>query len=440
MTADSLADPGLVQSERGGAPALPALRWLIVGLLFFASVLNYVDKNTLSLLAPTIQHDLHFDDRTYATIQNAFQVAYTVALLGSGLIVDRFGPRISLALFVGWWSIANVLTAWAKSLGSFGIFRFMLGLGEAGNWTAAPKAVAEWFPVKERGLAIGIYAAGTPLGMTLAPLLIIWIADAHGWRGAFVFTGIVGLLWLVPWVFFYRPIKAEVVRLFQAEQAREPSLESQVDRPRMTWLNAFTQPIVWCLLLGRMLSDPVWFFYQNWYPKYLVSARHFSQKDIRLTWVIFLAAGIGSLLGGVVAGQLIRAGHTAERGRLLTMLGCAAIMPLSTMVAQAQTAQASLALASLIAFAHLAWLTNITALVVDVIPCESLGSVFGIVAAGSSLGAIAMNEVVGRLVHSGSYDAWYRVAGVLHPLAWLILWFGLSLRDSKALKESKTSL
>ncbi len=333
MIAESLTNPRPIESEAPRDGALPATRWLIVGLLFFASVLNYVDKNTFALLAPTIQHDLHFSDQTYAAIQNAFQIAYTIALLGSGLIVDRFGARLGMALFIGWWSIANVMTAWARSVSSLGMFRFLLGLGEAGNWTAAPKTVAEWFPARERGLAIGIYSSGTPLGMTVAPLLIIWIADAHGWRSAFVLTGIAGLLWLVPWAIFYRPIKTEMVRRFETRQAIRMSLDLPGDEPAMGWLNAFSQPAVWCLLFGRMLSDPVWFFYQNWYPKYLVTARHFSQGDIRITWVMFLAGGIGSLLGGIIAGRLIRRGQIPRRARLMTMLGCAVVMPLSPLVA-----------------------------------------------------------------------------------------------------------
>jgi ACS family hexuronate transporter-like MFS transporter len=186
---------------------LPGLRWWIVSLLFLAAVLNYVDKNTLSLLAPTIQKDLGFDDQAYANIQNAFQIAYTIALLASGVMVDKLGPRLSLGLFVAWWSVANVLTAWARSVTSLGIFRFLLGLGEAGNWTASPKAVAEWFPTKERGFAIGVYTAGTPIGMTLAPIFIIGLAGAFGWRSVFVVTGLLGLLWLVPWLVLYRSTK-----------------------------------------------------------------------------------------------------------------------------------------------------------------------------------------------------------------------------------------
>lgn len=385
-------------------------RWWIVALLFGAAVLNYVDKNSLALLAPTIQKDLKLTDQDYANIQNAFQVAYTLALLGSGFIVDKIGSRLSLALFVGWWSVANMLTAFARSASSFSVFRFLLGLGEAGNWTASPKAVAEWFAPRERGLAIGIYSAGTPLGMTLAPIFIIGLQQAFGWQSVFIVTGILGLVWLVPWLVLNRRPVTESSPV--AEIAPLPS---------WSWLGAFARWEVWCLLFGRMLSDPVWFFYQNWFPKYLVTARGLTQAQVSITWVMFLAAGVGSLLGGWFAGRLIRRGFGPERARLFTMLGCVVLMPLSLLVTRVPTMELSLTLASLIVFAHLAWLVNISTLVVDIVPPGSLGKVFGIVAAGSSLGAIFMNSFVANLLKQGSYNQWFVIAAFLHIGAWLCL-------------------
>ncbi len=412
------------------APASSSRRWFIAGLLFLAAVLNYVDKNTLSLLAPTIQADLHLTDKDYANVQNAFQIAYTIALLASGVIVDKLGSRISLALFVGWWSLANVFTALARSAGGLLGFRFLLGLGEAGNWTASPKAVSEWFPPRERGLAIGIYTAGTPIGMTLAPLFIIWLSGRFGWQSAFVVTGLCGLLWLVPWLIVKRAAPAP---------AGEAAGSVAADEPGWTWLQAFAQPVVWCLLFGRMLSDPIWFFYQNWFPKYLVTARGLTQADVKITWVMFLAAGLGSLLGGWISGRFIKRGLPPARVRVLVMLVCALFMPLSPLVAYAPTAWWSLACASLIVFAHLAWLTNISALVVDVVPRRSLGSVFGIVAAGSSLGAILMNNQVAallkpdpltKLVQPGAYTSWYLIAACLHIAVIPLIAWGVLRRKS----------
>lgn len=397
-------------------------RWIIVALIFVASVLNYIDKNTLSILAPTIQKDLSLSDQDYANIQNIFQVAYTVGLIGSGVIVDRYGPRLSLSLFVGWWSVANLLTGFARSFTSLACFRFLLGLGEAGNWTAGPKAVAEWFPPKERGLAIGIYTAGTPIGMTLAPIIIIGLSAAWGWQAAFVVTGIVGIFWLIPWLYFYRTNNPEV---------REEGSPGVSESSSWTWREALSHPVIWVLMVGRMFSDPVWYFYQNWYPKYLVEVRGLTQIEVRMTWVIFMAAGLGSVCGGWFAGRWIKNGAHPEKTRLFIMLGCAGLMPLSLGVGSISSVQGSLMLASIIVFAHLAWLINLSALTVDIIPQASLGKVFGIIAAGSSVGAIAMNYQVGQwlkpdaltgVVAQNAYSQWYQVAGFLHLLVIPLLW------------------
>jgi len=398
----------------------PSRRWGIVSLLFVAALLNYVDKNALALLAPTIQGDLGLTDQAYANVQNAFQIAYTLALLASGVIVDRFGPRLSLACFVCWWSLANVFTAAARSAASLGCFRFLLGLGEAGNWAASLKSVSMWFPAKERGLAIGIYTAGTPIGMTLAPLLIIGLAEGFGWRMAFVVTGLVGLVWLVPWVLLYRGASLSPTSL-EAASATVPSTAGV--EIGWTWGQLFGRREVWCLLIGRMFSDPVWFFYQNWYPKYLVSDRQLVQADVKLVSIMFLAAGLGSLIGGLLPARFIKSGRAPQQARVLVMLGCALFMPLSPLVATVSSVAASLTFASIIVFMHLAWLTNITALLTDVVPQASQGKVFSVVAAGSSVGAIAMNHFVAGMLTSGSYHTWFWIAAGLHLVVAPMIWF-----------------
>ena len=226
--------------------------------------------------------------------------------------MDKLGPRLSLGLFVAWWSVANCLTGWARSLASLGGFRFLLGLGEAGNWTASPKAVAEWFPAKERGFAIGLYTAGTPMGMTLAPIFIIWLAGAFGWRSVFVVTGLLGLGLARALAGFVSPGQEPTPG--SPKQERQWILSDEDTEPPMPQppendgpgCRRFGRLEVWCLLIGRMFSDPVWFFYQNWYPKYLVSARGFTQEDVSITWVMFLAAGLGSLFGGWISGRFIK--------------------------------------------------------------------------------------------------------------------------------------
>lgn len=414
---------------------IPYLRWWIVALIFGASVLNYIDRQALSILAPTIQKDLALTNEDYATVANLFLVAYTIASLLSGKVVDKLGVRVSLALFVGWWSVANILTGFARTVGSLGACRFMLGLGEAGNWTAAPKAVAEWFPARERGIAIGIYTLGATLGATIAPILVVGLATRYGWQAAFAVTGAVGLLWLVPWLWLYRR-PAEHPRLGDAERALIEQGQKVDASAEVTdtagwgqgW-RIFARREIWLLIFGRMLTDPVWYFFQFWFAKYLYDSRGLDQKQITVTWVIYLAADIGVLSGGLLSGLLIKRGAAPPVGRLRTMLICAALVPCAALIPHAGSVPLVLALGMVAIFAHLAWLVNLSALIVDLVPRPSLGFAFGVIATGSSLGGMMMNKAVGSLVTHASYDPAFSLMLLLHPLAWLLLW---TLRPRKA--------
>jgi len=394
------------------------LRWWILFLLFASGFLNYMDKGMLGLLAPTIQKDLGFDDNAYADVQNWFQVAYTIATFASGFIVDRFGARISLALFVTWWSAANVLTGFANSVLSLKIFRCLLGLGEAGNWTAAPKTVGDWFTEKERGLAVGIYSIGAPIGMVVAPPLIIGMMSHFGsWKAPFIATGLVGLLWAVPWLWLYKKTPAP---------ANEPTTAGSLPTAApaaggWTLLYALCRWEVWVLIFGRMLTDPVWGFYQNWFPKYLVNSRGFTQTDIQAVWVIFVGAALGGILGGWLSGQIIKRGARPVRARLIVLGGAMLVMFLSPLVCRVESANLAIAIAALIVMAHLAWLTNMSTLVVDIVPQVSLAKVFGLVAVGSSLGMIGMNKGVAAIIGTGSYENWFNIAAFLHLTALILL-------------------
>ena len=395
-------------------------------MIFFASVLNYIDRQTLSILAPTIQSDLGLTNEDYASVLNWFLIAYTIAYLLSGRIVDRFGVRVGLAVFVGWWSIANILTGFAKSVTSLGIFRFLLGLGEAGNWTAAPKAVSEWFPARERGLAIGIYTLGGTIGATIAPVLIIGLASWHSWQAAFVVCGLAGLLWLIPWLWLYRRLD-EHPRVTEAERTlivsgndKQEAVAAQASWGK--WWQLLAHKEVWLLMLGRMLTDPVWYFFQFWFAKYLYDARGLDQRSLSVTWVIFLAADIGALCGGWFSGLLIKRHIAAANSRLWIMLGCAVIVPAAAMIPQISPLWLVLTLGMCAVLAHMAWLINLSALLVDLVPKASLGTIFGIVAAGSSLGGIVMNKAVGHLVTTHSYSPAFYLMALLHPLAFFLLW------------------
>lgn len=443
------------------------LRWWIVVLLFLAAVLNYVDRQTLSALAPTIQADLGMDDRDYANIVNIFLVAYTIAYLLSGKIADRMGTRASMVLFVTWWSMANMLTAAAVGLRSLGAYRFLLGLGEAGVWPAASKAVAEWFPPRERAFAIGLYTMGATVGATVAPYIVIPLASypyaerlpwldsclggGAGWRMAFLLTGALGAAWLLPWLFFYRaPRENRFLRDDERRLIDDAAEATACVGPAWSWGRIFTSRLVWLLLLGRLLTDPVWYFYQFWFPKYLNAERGLSQEALTITWIVYAAAGAGSLVGGWLSGRLVRRGAAPPAARMWVMLGCACALPLSPLIARADGTAPAMALTVVAVFASLAWLINLGSLIVDIVPGHSLGTVFGVVATGSTLGGIFMNMVVASMVSGPSgkaagfldvavravagglldavqgkgYGAWFALMALLHPIAWLMLWLG----------------
>ncbi len=407
---------------------IPYLRWWIVALIFGASVLNYVDRQALSILAPTIQKELALSNEDYASVLNWFLIAYTVALILSGKIVDRFGVRWSLALFVGWWSISNILTGFARSASSLGVCRFLLGLGEAGNWTAAPKAVSEWFPARERGLAIGVYTLGATIGATLAPVLIVGLASWHSWQAAFIVTGSAGLVWLIPWLWLYRRpsehprLSIEERALIESGQAVDQSVASEAAPDWGKWHRVLLRREVLLLIFARMLTDPVWYFFQFWFAKYLYDSRGLDQKSLSVTWVVYLAADVGVLSGGWLSGLLIKRGTAPVRSRLWIMLACAALVPLGAVIPHVDAIWLVLAFGMIAVLAHLAWLINLSALVVDIVPRGSLAFAFGVIAAGSSLGGLMMNKAVGSLVTNTSYDPAFGFMLLLHPLAWCLAW------------------
>jgi len=403
---------------------IPHLRWWIAGMIFLASVLNYIDRQTPSILAPTIQRELQLTNKDYASVVNLFLVAYTASLVLSGRLVDRIGVRASLALFVGWWSVANILTAFSRSLSSLGAFRFMLGLGEAGNWTAAPKAVAEWFPACERGTAIGLYTLGATLGATIAPILVVGMSTRFGWQAVFVVTGLAGLVWLVPWLWLYRrpaenPHITERERMHVAGAGAAPDAATA---PAEGWRAVLRRREVWRLMLARLLTDPVWYFYQFWFAKYLHDERGVGQTGLAVTWIIFLAADIGTLGGGWFSGQLIKRRYSPPASRLRIMLAAACVIPVSCLVPQVEALPLVLGIGMLVVFAHMSWLINLSALVVDLVPARSLATTFGLIAAGSSAGGIAMNWAVGRLVTHYSYGPAFVAMACVHPLALLLNW------------------
>jgi MFS transporter, ACS family, hexuronate transporter len=394
------------------------LRWGLVGLLFLASVLNYVDRQTLAILAPTIQKDLGMTDSQYAMVNNFFLVAYTISYLVSGRLTDKLGPRKALALYISFWSVANMLTGLSRSLASLSAFRFLLGLGEAGNWTTAPKLVSEWFSAKERGLAVGLYTLGATIGATIAPPLILWLASTGHWQNAFFATGAAGLLWLIPWLLVYRS-SSPLVRI---EQEEENSPARRGQGGQVAW------QVVLGLLLARLLTDPLWYFIQSWLAKYLVAERGLTQQQVSITWVVFLAADFGALGGGWLSGVLIKRGMPTVAGRLRVMLLCACLTPLTALIALAPSVNGALAFAMVVTLAHMAWMINGSTLVTDLIPKDKLATVFGLVAAGSTVGGLLMNSLVGNTVAQYGYRPTFFALSGLHLTGFLVLSLALKKR------------
>jgi len=402
-------------TESVDAPSAPPSprRWIILGLLFLAAVLNYVDRNVLSILAPTIQADLGINDQQYSHILSAFLVTYTIAYLCSGRIVDWLGSRVSMMLFIGWWSLSNAATALARGPLSMTSFRSLLGLGEAGGWIASPKAIQEWFPPAERGMGVGVYSMGGSIGAMVAPLIVIPIAMAHSWRWAFVITGAVGFVWLVPWVLLNRNATyADPVQASKSHKASEWAL----------WKRVLQQKPVWFLMVARLLTDAVWYFYLFWMPKYLHDARGMSQEDLKIMWVVFLMADFGFVLGGFLSGRLLKRGIHAPAARLWLMLATALIVPLSPLIPLVPSTAVAITIGSLVAMAHASWLSNITALIVDIIPKPIMATTFGVVAAGSAFGGIFMNEIVSALVQKYTYTPCFIIMASMHPVGIALLW------------------
>lgn len=414
------------------------LRWVICFLLFLSTVINYIDRQALSVLARTIQDDLALSDLDYAHVVQAFMLAYTAAYLFAGRITDWLGCKKAMTLFIGWWSIANVLTGTARSVFTLGLYRFLLGLGEPGNYTVAPRAVAEWFPPKERGLAIGIYTAGATIGATIAPPLIAFLALQFNWRAAFYFTGAMGLIWIIPWLLVYRK-PASAVHSECLALAGNTATHSQVgmptrarNQPASPWKEVFADVNVWRLCLARFMTDPVWYFYLFWFPKYLTDARSLSLREVgAFGWIVYLAADVGSIVGGFLSGSLIARGVSAVDARLKVMFLMAAILPLTLVAPFVDSLAAAFTLASISAFAHLGWQVTLTALATDLFPQRILATAFGVVAAGSGLGGFISAWFVGYLVSNYSYSPVFLFMGVMHIAAYLLWLRPLALRGTE---------
>lgn len=397
-------------------------RWGICALLFFATAINYLDRQVLSILAPGLQKTLHWSELDYGHIVVAFQLAYALALPAAGRLIDRIGTRAGYAIFVGLWSLASLSHTLARSALGFGFARFALGLTEAGNFPAAIKTVAEWFPRKERALATGIFNAGSMVGAVIAPALVPWIAASFGWRAAFLVLACFDFLWLAVWWLIYRRPE-ETVRLRPCELAyiKNDQASDAPERPR--WSQLLRYRAVWAFALGKFLSDPVWWFFLFWLPKFLGTQYHLQLSAMRLPLVvIYTVSAAGSIGGGWICAKLIARGWSLNAARKGVMLACAlAVTPVCVAV-KVDSLWLAVAAISLATAAHCGWMANLFSLVSDVFPAQMVASITGIGTTAGAIGGMLLAESAGWLLNrTGSYWPLFVIASGSYLLAWTIV-------------------
>lgn len=385
--------------------------WVVIALIFIVSLLNYFDRQSLSVVAPQVQAALHLSDTGYAHVVSVFLFASAITFIFAGFVSDAIGTRRSMSFFVALWSLAEVATAFVSSGVQLGMARFGLGLGEPGLWVAAPKAVGEVLEKKHRPLAIGIYTAGATLGAIIAVPLTLYIASRYGWRSVFILSGIVGLLWVPLWLWIYRGASSS--------EANEGSLGNGVAAFRALLSHKET----WQLMIARGMTDPVWFFYLFWFPKYLISERHLSTSQLaHLGWIVYLFGGAGTIFGGLLSGYYIRKGTPPRIAYRKTMSITAVLVLLSPLSVTIPSITVLIAIASVIALAHMSWLINLTSVLLEVFPAGQLGKGAGMVAAGSAFGGMLSSELVGYFVTHGGYHPVFILMGIMHPLALALMW------------------
>ena len=401
---------------------IPHLRWWIAGLLCLSSELNYLDRQTLSVLAATIQKELRLSDIDYSFVTSSFLVSYTILYAVSGRIVDRLGTRRSFLVFVSAWSTANMMHGLARTALQLSFFRFLLGAAEPGNFPAGLRAVSEWFPMRERALAVGVFNAGTALGGALAVPVVSFIALTFGWRFAFVLTGALGFVWVAAWAAFYR-LPRDHPRLGDAERSLilegEPTVGDQA--PAVSLGRLLRMPEAWGCILARVLTDPISYFLNFWIPKYLQAERGFSLADIgRYGWIPFAALAAGNIVGGAVPRLLIARGVSLDRARKATMLSVSCAMPLLCFsVTRVEGPVWALVVMSALFFGHAAW-GNIT-LPAEVFPRHVVGTVTGLGGCLGGAAGVVTQLGIGWIVQNLSFAPIFGAISVAYLVALLVV-------------------
>lgn len=404
-----------------GAAARPVgrYRWRVCAMLLAATTINYIDRQVLGVLAPFLQDEIGWSEIQYGYIVMAFQGAYAIGLLCAGALIDRFGTRIGYALAISVWSLAAMGHALAASVAGFVVARFLLGLGEAGNFPAAIKTVAEWFPRRERAFAVGIFNAGSNIGAIVAPLMVPIVAAAWGWQAAFLCTGVLSAAWLVTWLVFYRtPDQHPKLSAAELAHIRSDPPEPAVKVP---WLQLLRHRQAWAFVAAKFITDPVWWLFLFWLGKFLASEYELSLAKIGLPMiVVYLMADVGSIAGGWLAGRFMRLGWSANRARKGAMLVCALCVAPVTLVTQVDNLWLAVGLIGLAMAGHQGWSANVLTLPSDMFPRQTVASVVGIGGFAGAFGGMGMSYFTGsQLQSTGSYGTVFLIAGSAYLVALL---------------------
>ena len=383
-------------------------RWLMISFAFWATVINYLDRQTLSVAAPVLREHFHMSNVEYSRVVFAFLLAYTMSNGISGPVIDRLGTKLGYALCMLWWSVAALLHSFATGAISLGMFRFLLGIGEAGNWPAGVKVATEWFPETERALASGIFNSGSAVGAILAPPIVAVILLHYGWPAAFTAIGAVGLIWLVLWLPTYRTL---------------PAVDAELDVPPIPVRELVRTRFLVGFTLSKLFLDPVWYFYLFWFPEYLKRARAFDMEAIgKYSWIPFVIAGAGNFLGGGLSGWLLRRGASVTLARKSAVTLFAALMTSAIGAVLAPQAWLAIALVSIAMLGYTGSLANMLALPGDVFPKNSVASVYGLASMGSGFGGMLFTLATGWLVDHYSYTPVFIGFGLLPLICATILW------------------
>lgn len=412
-------------------------RWVVCGLLFLATTINYIDRQVIGLLKPTLELEFNWTESDYANIVMAFAACYALGFIIFGNIIDKIGSKIGYSISIVVWSVAAMLHAIVNTTLGFGIVRGLLGLGEAGNFPAAVKAVAEWFPKKERALATGIFNSGTSIGAVVAPVMVPWILGLYGWQEAFLITGALGFVWLILWWLFYDiPSRHKKVSPEEFELIHSDHDPDSLHTGSIKWRRLLSIKQTWVFIVGKLLTDPVWWFFLFWLPSYFSSTFNLDLKKPSMHLVIVYAATtIGSIAGGYLSSYLIRKGWPVLKARKAALLA-AAISVLPILLARFATdIWVAVGIISIAAAAHQAWSSNIFTIVSDMVPKKAVSSVVGIGGMTGSIGSTFFPLLVGFILDyyklAGNITAGYNIIFIICGFAYIIAWLIIHILTSR---------